>query len=93
MNAPQARISMLQGSLRCFVSGWLALIPWLGLPFSVGAIFLFFRVRLKSGGESNPARLYLIWGVVLGCAGLLLSVILSVVVVILLIKSILGTSR
>jgi hypothetical protein len=92
MTEPRARIETLRRSLQCFVCGWLALLPWLGLPFGVAALSLFLRVRLTSGGESNPAKLYLIWGVVLGCAGLLFSVVLSVFVGILLLKAALGQS-
>ena len=41
------KIQMLNGSKRCFIYGLLALIPVLGLPFAVGALWISGQVRAK----------------------------------------------
>ncbi len=64
-----AKIKMLKGSLRCFVFGLLALIPVLGLPFAVGALWTSGQVRVQEKLFWNAARPYRIWGVVCAAAG------------------------
>jgi hypothetical protein len=67
------RMQVLTGSLRCFVLGWLSLVPLLGLPFGAWAVVLFWKTRQRSLGYPNPARVYLGTGLVLAALGLLLT--------------------
>ncbi|MEI6193411.1 MAG: hypothetical protein WCS42_03680 [Verrucomicrobiota bacterium] len=63
------KIQMLNGSMRCFIYGLLALIPVLGLPFAVGALWISGQVRAKEKLFWNAAQPYRIWGVVWAGAG------------------------
>ena len=65
---PSAKIRMLNSSLRCFVLGLLGLLPLIGLPFALAALWISGRIRLQEKYLWNAARPYRIWGVV--CAAL-----------------------
>jgi len=67
-DSPSAKIRMLQSSLRCFVFGLLGLLPLIGLPFALAALWMGGRIRLQEKHLWNAARPYRIWGVV--CAAL-----------------------
>jgi hypothetical protein len=77
---PFTKIELIQHSLRCFVRGLIGLVPVLGLPFACGAILDFSRVKARQGSLWNPARRYLIWGVVAGGAGLFISTLVAAIV-------------
>jgi hypothetical protein len=62
------KIAMLNGSLRCFRFGLLGLLPVIGLPFALAALWVSGRVRLREKLFWNAARPYRLWGVV--CAAL-----------------------
>ena len=70
MNADiaSAKIQMLRGSLRCFTCGLLGLLPMVGLPFALAALWISGRVSAEEKNLWNAARPYRIWGVV--CAAL-----------------------
>jgi len=76
MTDPRVRIVMLERSLGCFVSGCLALIPLLGLPWGVHALYEFIQVKSLPDAGPNPARAYLGWGLALGILGLCVSALL-----------------
>ena len=65
------KIRMLKGSLRCFAFGVLGLIPLIGLPFALAALWISGRVRAKEKLYWNAARPYRIWGVIIAAAGTL----------------------
>ena len=67
-DSPSAKIRMLKSSLRCFVFGLLGLLPLIGLPFALAALWMGGRIRLQEKHLWNAARPYRIWGVV--CAAL-----------------------
>ena len=70
MNADaDAKIQMLKNSLRCFVYGLLGLLPVIGLPFALAALWISGRVRVKEKQMWNAARPYRIWGVVCAAGG------------------------
>ena len=72
MKPPEHRIRMLEGSLACFVQGWISLIPIVGLAFAFLGIRNYSRVRTQSAGEWNAAQPYLTAGMILaGIGGLL----------------------
>jgi hypothetical protein len=67
-----AKIQMLKNSLRCFVYGLLGLLPVIGLPFALAALWISGRVRVKEKQMWNAARPYRIWGVVCAAFGTVL---------------------
>lgn len=71
---PAQRIRVIKLSLRCFVYGWLSLLPLIGLPASIVAIGTHFRTMAVCGGQWNPAKRYLVVGYCLAWLGVLISV-------------------
>jgi hypothetical protein len=65
---PADKIKMMKLSIRCLVYGLLGLIPVIGLPFALAALWISGRVRLKEKLYWNAARPYRICGVI--CAAL-----------------------
>jgi hypothetical protein len=65
------KIQMLKSSMRCFIYGLLGLLPVLGLPFALAALFISGRVRVKEKLFWNAARPYRLWGVVCASIGLI----------------------
>lgn len=74
------RIQAINRSLRCFVFGLLALIPFLGLAMGPIAWLRAVAVTRKFGGQWNPAQRYLLWGRALGLLGFLISLVLFVLI-------------
>jgi hypothetical protein len=62
------KIQMLKSSLCCFVFGLLGLLPGIGLPFAIAALWISGRVRAREKFFWNAAKPYRVWGVV--CAAL-----------------------
>jgi hypothetical protein len=65
------KIQMLKGSMRCFIYGLLGLLPVLGLPFALAALYISGRVRVKEKLFWNAARPYRLWGVACAAVGLI----------------------
>ncbi len=74
MPSPAERIDLIERSLRCFVYGWLSLIPLIGLAMALIAIGLHFKTGSDTGDGWNPARRYLLAGSYLAWIGVLISV-------------------
>jgi hypothetical protein len=72
MNATTAKIKMLNDSMQCFAFGLLGLLPVIGLPFALAALWIAGRVRMKEKQLWNAARPYRIWGAVCAAAGTIL---------------------
>lgn len=64
-----AKIAMLEDSVRCLVFGMLGLLPFIGLPFALVALWLAGRVRKREKQYWNAAKPLRIWGSVCGGAG------------------------
>jgi hypothetical protein len=79
--AAEAKIKMLNSSMRCFVYGMLGLIPLFGLPFALAALWISGRVRAKEKQMWNAARPYRIWGVVIATAGTLFWFLIVVLII------------
>ena len=78
---PGAKIRMLKSSMRCFVFGLLGLIPLIGLPFALSALWISGRVRVREKQLWNAARPYRIWGLVCAAVGtILLTGVLAIIV-------------
>ena len=81
---PTAKIKMIKGSARCLTFGLLGLLPVIGLPFALAALWLSGRVRVQEKHLWNAARPHRLWGV--GCAALG-AVVWSVVDAILILRA------
>ena len=64
-----AKIKMIKGSMRCFVFGLLGLVPILGLPFALAALWISGAVRATEKQFWNAAKPYRVWGVVCAAIG------------------------
>jgi hypothetical protein len=69
MNIAAAKIQMIKSSIKCFAFGLLGLLPIIGLPFALAALWISGRVRVKEKQFWNAARHYRIWGVVCAAIG------------------------
>jgi hypothetical protein len=69
---PAAKIKMMKGSIRCLVYGVLALVPIIGLPFGLAALWLSGRIRRAEKQFWNAARPYRIGGVLCAAIGTVL---------------------
>ena len=65
---PAVKIKMMKASLRCLIFGLLGLLPVIGLPFALGALWVSGRARAQEKYFWNPARPHRIFGV--ACAAL-----------------------
>jgi hypothetical protein len=72
MNDAADKIRMMKLSIRCFIDGLLGLIPVIGLPFALAALWFSGRVRQQEKRFWNAARPYRIGGVVCGAVGAIL---------------------
>jgi hypothetical protein len=66
---PSAKIQMLKSSMRCFAFGLLGLLPIIGLPFAIAALWISGRVRAREKLFWNAARPYRIWGMACAAVG------------------------
>jgi hypothetical protein len=66
-----AKIAMLNGSLRCFAFGLLGLLPVIGIPFAVMALWVAGRVRGYEKQYWNAAGPYRTLGVICAATGLI----------------------
>ena len=72
MNDDDAKIQMIKSSIKCFAFGLLGLLPVIGLPFALAALWISGQVGVKENQFWNAARPYRIWGVVCAAAGTIL---------------------
>jgi hypothetical protein len=66
-----AKIQMLKSSLRCFMFGLLGLLPLIGLPCGVAALWISGQTRAREKDFWNAAKPYRVWGVVCAALGLI----------------------
>ncbi len=74
--AKPAKVVLIERSLNCFVCGLFGLLPVFGVPVAIRALNQAWLVNRDSSGMWNPARRYLVWGVVCALVGLLLLALL-----------------
>ncbi|HEX5400524.1 MAG TPA: hypothetical protein VFY06_15865 [Verrucomicrobiae bacterium] len=72
MNNAAAKILMMKLSIRCFVDGLLGLIPIIGFPFALVALWFSGRIRQLEKQSWNPAKPYHIGGLICGAVGAIL---------------------
>ncbi len=63
------KIKMIKGSMRCFIYGVLGLLPVIGLPFALTALWTSGSVRAKERQFWNAAKPYRILGTVCAASG------------------------
>lgn len=78
MKRPEDRISVMEGSLRCFALGLLSLIPPVGLIMLPMILIIGHRVRITAEDTWNPAKRFLAWGYYLAQVGGFLSLVFVV---------------
>jgi hypothetical protein len=71
------KIRVINSSLRCFVLGWVSLIPLLGLPAGFIAVLEYRAVNRLSQREWNAAENFLRAGLVLAITGILISAVIG----------------
>jgi hypothetical protein len=64
MNNATAKIKMLKGSMRCFAFGLFGLLPVIGLPFALAALWISGRIRAQEKQFWNAAKPYRVIGAV-----------------------------
>ena len=69
MTNAEIKIKMLNGSIRCLAFGLLGLLPIIGLPFGLAALWISGRVRITEKQFWNAARHYRIIGTVCAAIG------------------------
>jgi hypothetical protein len=69
---PAAKIKMMKGSLRCLTLGLLGLLPLIGVPFALAALWASFSARRSERRFWNPAKPQRILGLVCAAFGALL---------------------
>jgi hypothetical protein len=70
---PEFKIRMLNHSLQCFIFSLIGLIPVIGLPFALAALWIGGRVREQEKKLWNAAKPIRIWGVVIAAFSLIVS--------------------
>jgi hypothetical protein len=69
-NDATAKITMLNGSRRCFVFGVISLVPILGLPFAISSLWTAGCVRGLEKRFWNAAKPYRLWGITCAVIGI-----------------------
>ena len=69
---PAVKISMIEGSLKCLIFGLLGLLPVIGLPFALAALWISGRVRPDEKLCWNAAKPLRVWGVICAAFGAIL---------------------
>ncbi|HTR42657.1 MAG TPA: hypothetical protein VMH87_13680 [Pseudomonadales bacterium] len=70
-NDATEKIVMLQSSERCFVYGLLGLLPGIGIPFAVMALWMGGRARVREKRFWNAAAPYRTLGIICAALGLI----------------------
>ena len=71
------KVEVIEGSLKCFRSGLLSLVPVVGIPVAVRVIVRYVRIKRGKGDLWNPAQRYLFWGGQSAACGLLLNLVVT----------------
>ena len=66
---PAAKIELMKASTRCLILGMLGLLPVIGLPCALAALWLAGRIRAREKQLWNPAQPYRLIGVACAAVG------------------------
>jgi hypothetical protein len=61
---PAAKIRMMKASIRCLAFGLLGMLPVIGLPFALAAMWSSYRARREEKRLWNPAKAHRVMGLV-----------------------------
>jgi hypothetical protein len=75
---PAAKIKMMRASTRCLTYGIIGLVPVVGLPFGLAALWIGGRVRRQEKQLWNAAKPYRVIGVACAAAGTIFWTILII---------------
>jgi len=81
LSIPEMKIRMLRSSIRCFGLGLLGLIPIIGLPFALAALWVGGQVREKERKLWNAAKPFRVWGVIIAAFGTVVSSIILIIAI------------
>jgi hypothetical protein len=76
------KIDLMRSSMRCFACGIAGLLPLIGIPFAVAAIWDFRRMFFGKSNLWNPAELYARVGLACAVFGILLDLLIVAAIVI-----------
>jgi hypothetical protein len=89
-NDAMSKIVMLEGSMRCFVYGLIGLLPLIGLPFALLALWNGGRARVRERQYWNAAKPYRVWGTFCAALG---TVFWMLNVVLIIYQAVTGADR
>lgn len=69
---PAAKLKMMRSSLRCLTLGLLGLLPLIGVPFALAALWASYSARRIEKQFWNPAKPHRIVGLICAALGALL---------------------
>ena len=69
---PAAKIKMMKGSIRCLTLGLLGLLPLIGVPFALAALWSSYSARRMERQFWNPAKTHRILGLICAAVGALI---------------------
>jgi hypothetical protein len=75
------KIDLIRRSLRCFACGMIGLLPFIGIPFAVAAIWDFRRAFFGKSNLWNAAGPYLHFGFACAMAGILLDLLIVIAII------------
>jgi hypothetical protein len=78
---PEMKIKVLKSSIRCLVLGLLGLIPVIGLPFALAALWVWGQVREQEKKFWNAAKPFRVWGVIIAAFGTVVSSIILIIAI------------
>jgi hypothetical protein len=78
---PEMKIKVLKSSIRCLVLGLLGLIPVIGLPFALAALWVGGQVREQEKKFWNAAKPFRVWGVIIAAFGTVVSSIILIIAI------------
>lgn len=67
-----AKLKMMKASIRCLVFGLLGLLPLIGVPFALAALWSSFAARRQEKQFWNPAKPHQVIGLVCAALGALI---------------------
>ncbi len=77
-NDARAKIVMIEASMHSFTLGLISLLPFIGVPFSILALWYAGRARVREKQYWNPAKVYRNWGVVCAATGMVVWVMIGI---------------
>jgi len=76
---PAAKIRMMQASMNCLVFGMLALIPIIGVPFGLTALWMSYFAHRCERQFWNPGKPYRVTGQLFAAVGVLVWTIVDTI--------------